>query len=89
MSRCADCDVDTTDIDERYMVDFELWERVVGWRECGDLAVYGPGAIHLCVGCLEDRLGRTLTAADFIACSLNTHPAFPRSPRLLERMRKP
>lgn len=62
------------------MVDFELWERVAGWRECGDLAVYGPCAIHLCVGCLEARLGRTLTGGDFIACPLNTDLDCPRSP---------
>lgn len=66
---CADCGADT--IDERYMVDHELWERFVGWRECGDLNVYGPGSAYLCVGCLEGRIGRRLAPDDFIGCPLN------------------
>lgn len=83
---CADCGVDT--IHERYMVDHELWERFAGWRECGDLHVYGPGSVYLCVGCLEERATRRLTAADFINCPLN----FERrgwSPRLLDRIEEP
>ncbi len=49
-------------------------------------AADGPARPHgfLCVGCLERRLGRELTAADFKDVSLNTRSVCD-SPRLAER----
>lgn len=43
---------------------------------------------HLCIGCVEIRLGRTLTAADFIDAPVNTNPnpRSARSARLTERL---
>lgn len=41
----------------------------------------------LCVGCIESRLGRQLTASDFNDSYLNTSKSFERSARLLDRMR--
>lgn len=56
---CEDCGVNTFDIDEYYMVKDEIWFSV-----CDD--VYGM----LCIGCLEERLGRRLTPTDFMDCKL-------------------
>lgn len=73
--RCRDCSVDTSAIDEYYMVNNEVWESA-------DADPEG----HLCVGCLERRLGRTLTASDFTDLPINTTPTSKRSPRLLSRL---
>jgi len=58
--RCEDCGVNTSKIEEYYMVLDEVWLSV-----CED--VYGM----LCIGCLEERLGRRLMTADFTDCPLN------------------
>lgn len=54
---CRDCGMDTRDGvgGEIYLVHDELWQQ------------YGPegGIGCLCVGCLEDRMGRRLTVSDF------------------------
>jgi hypothetical protein len=83
---CADCGVDTCPVDmgsraESFTVHDEVW------------AAAGMGRGHLCVGCLEDRLGRQLTPADFIDCPLNDlaiaddHHAWSwRTPRLVARL---
>lgn len=73
---CLDCRVDTGKIYEHYMLVDTTWLRVV------DSAVG-----MLCVGCIEIRLGRKLTAADFNDSYLNKSKKFIRSARLLERMR--
>lgn len=74
---CHDCGVDTLGLGEYYMVHSWIWE------------VYGTGEGMLCVGCLEARLGSELVGSDFLDCELNTnHVVYPKSPRLLERIRK-
>jgi hypothetical protein len=40
----------------------------------------------LCVGCLEQRLGRELTRADFKDCGLTRNPRPRSSTRLLDRL---
>lgn len=75
--RCMDCNVDTDAIGEYFMLQHHLWTRI------------HPDRIgHLCVGCVETRLGRTLTAADFLDVPLNTdpHPRSARSTRLTDRL---
>jgi hypothetical protein len=72
---CLDCEVDTFEIDELYVVTDELWARVNP----------GKGGM-LCIGCLEKRLGRELTPDDFPSLPLNSdHHGSPKSERLLER----
>jgi hypothetical protein len=62
-TRCFDCRVETLPVDERraefYMVTMDLW------------ATHGAEDQYLCIGCLETRVGRTLTSTDFIACPVN------------------
>lgn len=74
--RCADCGVNTDAINEYYMVLDPLWEH----------ATNGLKDIHLCIECLEHRLGRTLTAADFTKADINTRSDTARSPRLQTRL---
>lgn len=70
---CIDCGIDTKAVNEYYMVQDELWEA------------HGPVRGMLCIGCLEARIGRQLTPADFSDCLLNTRP-FKKSLRLAQRL---
>jgi hypothetical protein len=61
------------------MVNQELWDIVTN-----------PEDYMLCVGCVEDRLGRELNSGDFTSCRLNEDlDLFPHSERLLERLTRP
>jgi hypothetical protein len=73
--RCLDCGVDTDAIDEYYMVHDEVW-----------LQAAPDGKGQLCIGCLEERLGRTLTAADFTIAEVNSPGLGARSARLRDRL---
>ena len=68
---CADCGVDTKV--EYYMVHKELWKSATHKE------------ILLCVGCLEKRIGRRLTPADFTDYPVNKDN-HKRSDRLRDRM---
>ena len=85
---CKDCGINTLPIygearAEFYMVTNEIWAAV------------GAGQGFLCIGCLEARLGRILTPADFIECGLNNldtadTPRYAwsyRTPRLTARLK--
>jgi len=76
--RCRDCGVDTDSIDEYYMVDDRVWEQ----------AAKGLDG-HLCIGCLEQRLGRTLHSGDFTDRPVNSTSRLRRSPRLTSRLSSP
>lgn len=69
---CCDCDVDTTEIGE---FDYRLRDDV--W-----LAANGRVRGVLCIGCVENRLGRELTEADFVLRWTSG-----RSARLMARLR--
>lgn len=74
---CAGCGVDTREIHEYYMVLHTLW------------SAHGAGRRMLCIGCLEDRLGRALTPEDFTGAPINTDPEdalWQRSDRLRNRL---
>jgi hypothetical protein len=73
---CHDCGVDVDAIDE---LRFMLTDRT--WKDAGALH-----ASLLCIGCIERRLGRTLTSADFSNVPINTLPDV-RSARLQDRLR--
>jgi hypothetical protein len=73
--RCLDCGINTDAIDEYYMLRNEVWAQA------------NPGIDgQLCIGCVEHRLGRTLTAADFTDKRINTSTTLRRSPRLIDRL---
>jgi hypothetical protein len=71
---CDDCGLDTFNPDgqEWYMVTGATWEQVAA------------NAKFLCVGCLEGRLGRLLTPADFAPFPINDRSALD-SDRLADR----
>ena len=73
---CLDCRQDTRD--EWYMVHDSVW---------GDAGMDLDGGF-LCIGCLEDRLGRELGPIDFAPLPINS-PAwnlYGSSQRLLRRL---
>lgn len=81
---CVDCTTDTAQrgVDEYFMVTDKVWAAAGIDRRGG----------MLCVGCLEARLGRRLTAADFTAVPVNDWRSGPfglpwhGSARLLNRL---
>lgn len=88
-SLCDDCSVDVTPHDqygspfeggwEWYMVRDEIWSLVNAGHE--------EETHYLCIGCLEGRLGRGLTARDFADLEVNEpSPIYTR--RLLDRLSK-
>src|SRR6516162_4021196 len=77
---CTDCGYDTFG-NEYYMVRNAVWERALGHK------IPNFDDTILCIGCLEQRIGRTLTRHDFIDCPLNKGP-WPRSERLRDRMKR-
>jgi hypothetical protein len=81
---CVDCGIGTITTEEWYMVKDEVWEQV--W--CGRRKSWHqmPGTEILCIGCLEQRLGRTLTATDFADAPINDPNEIRMSKRLRERL---
>jgi hypothetical protein len=84
---CADCGVDTAPDDDRryrgarhseyYMVSDSVWQAAGMPAE--------DGWHFLCIGCLEQRLGRTLTRRDFTDVPIN-RPDRWNTPRLNARL---
>jgi hypothetical protein len=68
---CADCDIDVAELGEHFMVHDEVWP--IGKRDG-----------QLCIGCIETRIGRQLTPADFTDCRMNRWPG--HSQRLTARL---
>ena len=98
-TRCHDCRVETLPVDpghyaEYYMVRDDVWQDAIMAGLLPGLAELGPPPIRmLCVGCLEARIGRRLTADDFIDAPIHsTDEQFAhfawwwRSPRLQSRL---
>ncbi len=65
--KCADCGFDTNAGGEYYMVHDQIWHQA-----CAAKPVPTDQAI-LCIGCLERRIGRTLTKCDFSDVPLNDY----------------
>ena len=74
---CLDCKIDTGKIREHYFIETELW-----------LSVVGSKSGMLCVSCLEKRLGRKLSPADFPQVHINNPKLYGMSARLLDRLGK-
>lgn len=65
------------DDDDYYIVTDELWQEF-GARHHH----------HICIGCLEHRMGRRLTPDDFPDCGINRGQLVPLSKRHEDRMAK-
>ena len=74
---CVDCNVDTSHLGEYYTVRDDVWYA----------AMQGFNNGMLCIGCLEKRLGRVLTPADFPDYPINMHPnGWHKSDRFIDRL---
>jgi hypothetical protein len=62
---CADCGIDTVAAGEQYAIDDQLWGQAIS------LSPRRSPMVELCVGCVEKRIGRALTAADFKDAPIN------------------
>lgn len=71
--KCLDCAACTLCIGEYYMVHDSVWDQVA------DRGM-------LCIGCLEERLGKQLNGSDFTLCPLNIGNIFNGSARLQARI---
>ena len=78
---CADCGLDVIDAGEWYMVHDQIWQRAWGHIERS-----APGSQILCVGCLENRIGRALAPSDFPDVPTNKLDDSRMSYRLLTRL---
>ena len=72
--RCRDCAACTNCEFEYYMVHNELWDRT------------GLDRGMLCIGCLEQRIGKLLTARDFTDAPINDIGREFGTARLKERL---
>jgi hypothetical protein len=79
---CDDCGLNTQEIGEQYMLHNSVWTAATGVSHKW-MAMIG----FLCIGCIERRLGRQLTKADFSDVGINKDRR-PRSSRLRARLRK-
>lgn len=75
-AHCLDCDIDTFEIGEYYMLKDPVWEEAVPDDDLG----------MLCIGCIEKKLGRELSPEDFSECPLNTEEDRSRSERYAQRL---
>lgn len=75
---CMGCGVNTHEINEYYMINKSTWYFVADSNPDG----------MLCIGCVEQKLGRKLTSKDFTTCPLNVESLqFGwRSERLMDRL---
>lgn len=72
---CKDCKTNCSHIGEFYFIKTELWKSVARID------------IILCIGCVEQRLGRKLDKSDFTQCYINDpKKSKGMSQRLLERL---
>jgi len=85
LSACADCGVGTITLGEFYMVRRQIWEKA--WAGRRRPWTHLPGQEILCIGCLEARIGRTLTRSDFSDVPVNDiNDGSYRSDRLRDRL---
>ncbi|MFD3591672.1 hypothetical protein ACFWU5_03015 [Nocardia sp. NPDC058640] len=70
---CRSCGFDTRD--EYYWVEDDIWQQVAAATDH-----------FLCIGCVENRLGRMLSANDFPDVPMNTRPGWHRTERLKDRL---
>lgn len=77
MFACMDCGSCTNCMNEYYMVHDEVWYSAITVMDRGHM---------LCIGCLESRRGKLLTARDFTAAPINGIASAVGSTRLRNRL---
>jgi len=87
VTRCSDCGLGTNTAGEWYMVHKHVWEQAwAGRRKSWHGKI--PGQEILCIGCLEERLGRSLTRQDFTDAPINDPDDCHKSLRLRVRLKR-
>jgi hypothetical protein len=88
---CADCECSVGGTGEWCMLKNSVWEKA--WPKTGQKSSRAkmPMKHFLCIGCIEKRIGRKLTRADFDMRSRHNQPdyphrQFPMSKRLQNRL---
>lgn len=74
---CISCGVNTLECKEYYMINNKLWKQITKDTK-------GKGM--LCIGCVEQRLGRRLAFEDFTQAPINTIYWNSKSDRLKSRL---
>jgi hypothetical protein len=77
---CMGCGIDTAAINEYYMVTDKLWAKAAS----AYASIDNRGM--LCIGCLEQAIGRTLVQTDFKNVPLNWMWPDQQSARLRQRL---
>ncbi len=72
---CLDCQINTLEAYEYYMVHDHVWSQTGLKKNDG----------MLCISCLENRIGRTLNSKDFTNALINTSSFYPASSKLKDR----
>jgi hypothetical protein len=90
---CKDCGMDTEPwpprrgTQEQYIVKDQVWQQAgMPLGTLGDNLSFQGGGGFLCVGCIEERLGRLLTINDFNPIVLDHVKGCQSTPRLLSRL---
>jgi hypothetical protein len=85
---CGGCGIDTgwDGLGEWYTVTNEIWEQA--WPNTSNAKKNNPNGprYFLCIGCLEEKLGRKLTRHDFVNNNVLNRPTSSQSKRLLNRL---
>ncbi len=85
ITACADWGVGTITLGEMYMVKDEVWRQAWAGRRKSCWHDQVPGTDILCIGCLEQRIGRRLVSGDFTDAPIND-PDDDKSERLRNRI---
>jgi len=76
---CIDCGENTHIIGEYYMLKNSIWHQIIRIKERGKM---------LCIGCVENRLGKKLCKNDFLPdAPINSISLGYKSSRLLNRLK--
>jgi hypothetical protein len=86
---CGGCGVDTgwDGLGEWYTVTDSVWEQAWPGTSLAKATRHDAKERYfLCVGCLEQKLGRKLTSSDFVAGNCLNNPSDKWSERLIDRL---
>jgi len=86
---CVDCGVGTITLGEWYMVKERVWKQAWKGRRKPLRDEFGivSGQAILCIGCLEQRIGRRLVKSDFTRAPVNDLSDYDyKSDRLIDRL---
>lgn len=72
---CTSCNINTLHNGEYYMLKNKLWKQIADNKNG-----------MMCIGCVENKLNRTLKRKDFTDAPVNNLEVFNKSDRLIDRL---